>query len=242
MSISSVFAEDVANVPSEIGTADEEALSVSEDESVSATQDESDLTLSSTSEDTLEASDEVPQDAPSIDADEEIPDYTEGTLKIEVLDHNYKVGDKVKIRFTVSNLGPYDAENVKVGFGILDEFENPDFSLKFIDDGKYAVTQYDTGYYLDFGFLGKNSSKSVVLTFLATESGEKSIEGGLEGDYFITDEYDADDFSVTKDPNSNSNSKSVKKATGAATNIAAGNPIAVLLLSLFCIVPYCLRR
>ena len=61
----------------------------------------------------------------------------------------------------------------------------------------------------------------------------------MEGDYFITDEYDDDTFTVTK--NSNSNSKSVKKAAGVAT-IPAGNPIALLLLSVLCIVPYCLRR
>lgn len=239
MSISCVFAEDVTNVPNELSAADDGAISASDEESLSASQDESALAASSDSEDTLEATGEVPPDEPSIDADKEIPDYTEGTVKIEVLNHNYKVGDKVKIRFTVSNLGPYDADDVKVGFGFLDEYENPLFSLKLVDDGKYDVKRYDTGYYLDFGFLGKNTSKSVVLTFIATETGKITVHGGLEGDYFITDEYDDDTFTVTK--NSNSNSKSVKKAAGVAT-IPAGNPIALLLLSLLCIVPYGLRK
>lgn len=234
ISISCAFAEDSDNAQTEIGIADDDALSESEVESVSAPQDKNDL----------DASDEEAPDAPSVDADEEIPDYTEGTLKIEVLNHNYKVGDKVKVRITVTNLGPYDAENVKVGFGFSDKYENPDGSLKLIDDGKYAVSKYDTGYYLDFGFLGKNSSKSVVLTFKATETGKKTVQAGLSGDYFITDEYDNDTFTVTKKSISKSNSKTntTKKEGDISTNVPAGNPIALLLLSLFCVVPYCFRR
>ena len=232
MSVSCVFAEDVANAPSDMGTTDDDALSLSEDGNA--------LDESSDSEDALKESEDADSDAPSTDASKENPNKTDATVKIEVLNHNYKVGDKVKVRITVTNLGPYDAENVKVGFGFLDELENPDFSLKLIDDGKYAVRKYDTGYYLDFGFLGKNSSKSVVLTFLATESGKKTIQGGLEGDYFTTDEYDNDTFTVTK--NSNSNSNTAKKEGDVATNVPAGNPIALLLLSLFCMVPYCLKR
>ena len=240
MSVSCVFAEDSADVSNELSAADNEAISASDDESLSASQDESALAASSDSEDTLEASDEVASDAPSSDADKKISDYTKGAVKIEVLNHNYKVGDKVKVRFTVSNLGPYDAEDVKVGFGFLDEYENPDFSLKFMDDGKYDVSRYDTGYYLNFGFLGKGATKSVVLTFLATEPGEKTVQGGLEGDHFSNDVYDNDTFTVTESSNSNSNS--VKKAAGVATSIPAGNPIALLLLSVLSIVPYCLRR
>lgn len=224
VSISVVVAEDVAD-------ADELAID-NADETIAVSED-SDEPLAAEENTEIQDVEEPPTTTVGDESN-----LTSIAINVEVLDKNIKVGDKVKVKVTVINWGDYPANDVVAGFSFVDLQENLDSSFKFIDDGRYAVSQADGGYEVDFGFLGAGDTKSVVLTFLATEEGTKYIVALVTSDNSIQEPDSQFNTTITVSANSTSNAK----ASTSKTLHATGNPLALLALSLFCIVPYYRRK
>ena len=223
-SISAVVAEDAADAEPLAADNDVDSIAVNEDDNAPATAD---------GEGTQDA-----QDTDVTAADSDSSDLTSLAINVEVLDKNPKAGDKVRIKITVTNWGNKPANDVQAGFGITDLQGNPDSTFKLVDDGGYAVSAYDGGYVIDYGFLGAGDSKSVVITFLATEPGTKLIAALVTSDNSIQepDSQFVGNITVGEAP--------VKEAKASSSkNLpATGNPLALLALSLFCIVPYFRRK
>lgn len=179
------------------------------------------------------------EDAVGASPDDEDSDLTSLAITAEVLDKNPKAGDNVRVRVTVTNWGDNPADNVLAGFGFLDMEGNPDVSFRLVDDGGYDVSEADGGYEIDFGFLGAGESQDVILTFLATEAGTKQIVAIVTSDNSILEPDSMFNTTVTVGENPQSKAKA---ASSAKSLPATGNPLALLALSLFCLVPYCRRK
>lgn len=172
-------------------------------------------------------------------------DYEETSLsvKVEVLDKDIKVGDKFRVKISVKNIGENHAEDVVAGFSFTDLQENMDNSFKLVDDGGYAVSPFDGGYIVEFGFLGAGDYEDVILTFLATEAGEKHIFASVSADNSVDvpSSFDNTTITVSADSENNIDNNNVKSAASKALP-ATGNPLALLAIALVCIVPYCRKR
>lgn len=236
-----IFMASVSSVVAEDSAVADDSISVSEgvDESpvVSESSDDSPVAADSNAGDDTETSATGDSDTAD-DADSE--NLTSISIKVDVLDKNPKVGDKVKVKITVENSGKYAANDVVAGFSFTDLYGNIDGSFKLIDDGGNAVSQADGGYEVEFGFLGSGDTKYVILTFLATEAGTKNIVTLVTSDNSIQEPDSQYNTSITVSE-SPSAEKNVAKASASKSLPAAGNPIALLALASLCLIP-CLRR
>lgn len=235
-SVSSVVAEDVADASEELAIDNvDETIAVSEDVEPLAAEEETQDT--STDGDTEPTEPTEPTETTEITS----TDYSNMTsvgVIVKVLDKNVKVGDKVRVKITVKNFGDKPAENVRTEFSFSDLQGNPDFSFKLLNAKEFDIEEFDGGYVLDFGFLGAGETEDVILTFLATEAGDKAISIYVHSDNTI-DEPDSwcnDTFTVS------AGSVAKDKAAASKTLHATGNPLALLAIALFCIVPYYRRR
>ena len=174
--------------------------------------------------------------------DEDDEELTSLAIHVDVLDKNPKVGDEVRVKITVTNWGDNSADNVQAGFSFVDLGENPDSSFKLVDDGGYAVTPYDGGYVVDFGFMAAGETEEVILVFLATQRGTKKIVASVTSDDSIMEPDSYYDTNITVSGDSSSADNSKAKSSASKTLPATGNPLALLALALFCIVPYYRRR
>ena len=227
-SISVVVAEDVADAEPLAADNAVDSIAVSEEDNAPVAAAEDEETQSA-------------QDADVATADGGSSNLTSLAVKVDVLDKNPKAGDEVRFKITVSNLGDYPANNVMVGFAITDLQGNPDSSFELVDDGGYAVEPYDGGYVADFGFLGAGDTQSIVVTFLATEPGTKLFAAIVTSDDSIQ-EPDSEFAGNITIGETSANNANKAKAASAETLPATGNPLALLALSLFCIVPYYRRK
>lgn len=168
-------------------------------------------------------------------------DTTSLSVKVEVLDKNIKVGDQFRVKISVKNIGKNHAEDVIAGFAFTDLKENMDSSFKLVDDGGYAVSPFDGGYLIEFGFLGAGDYENVILTFLATEAGEKHIFASVAADNSVDVPSSFDNTTITVSADSEDNANNDKAAASKALP-ATGNPLALLAIALVCIVPYCRRK
>lgn len=224
-SISAVVAEDAANAEPLNADNDIEPIAVSEEDNNPVAVDEGKET-------------EPPQDVEVTTSGSDSSNLTSIAINVDVLDKNIKAGDKVRIKITVTNWGNKPANDVQAGFGITDHQGNPDSTFKLVDDGGYAVIPYDGGYVIDYGFLGAGDSKSVIITFLATEPGTKLITAIVTSDNSIQEPDSQFEGNITV----GEASANKAKASSAKTLHETGNPLALLALSLFCIVPYYRRK
>jgi hypothetical protein len=218
-SVGSVVAQDVGDAADELAVDNtDETIAVDEDETLAADDD----------------------DAPAADATGEDGDDTQLTsvgIRVDILDKNIKVGDKVRVKITVVNFGDYPANNVKAGFSFTDLMENPDNSFKLLNGDEYALTEADGGYEIDFGFLGAGDTKEVILLFLATEAGTKKIFSLVTSDDSIMEPDSYFDTTITVGESAANN-----KVSAAKTLPEAGNPLALLAIALFCLVPLYRRK
>lgn len=220
-----VVAQDSADADElEIADADESiALSEETDEPLAAEQDAEVLAASE-----QDSSSEDSKDSTSLD------------IKVEVLDKNPKVGDEIRVKITVKNTGKNPANDVLAGFSFTDLYENPDFSFKLVDDGGYDVSSAEGGYEVNFGFLDAGDTKEVIFTFLATEAGTKKIFSNVVSDNSELEPESEDSVTFTVSEKSSESTKA--KASTSKTLHATGNPLALLALALFCLVPYYRRK
>ncbi len=231
VSIGVVVAEDTADVSEELAVDD-----VDEDVEVDENAD-----------DAAVADDEAPTTgaAPDVgatgDADENAEDLTSLAINVEILDKNIKAGDEFRVKITVENFGENPAENVVAGFSFTDLADNPDSSVQLVDDGGYAVTAADGGFFVDYGFLDAGDYEEVILTFLASQSGEKMIYAAVTADNVIMEptNYFETTFTVGENSNAAGNTKAgnADKVSSAKT-ASTGNPLALLGLALCGLVPY----
>ena len=235
VSIGAVVAEDTADVSEELAIDNtDETIAVAEDADEPLTADEETQPLQA-AEDTETVGD-------TDDADEDADDMTDVSIKVEVLDKDIKAGDEFKVKVTVTNNGNYPAEDVEAGFSFLDMLGDPDTSFKLVDDNGYDAEPYDEGFIVEFGFLDVGDSEYVILTFLATESGEKMIVAGVSADnanYTYPGSYSNTTFTVGESSNPSTDNKEKVSSAKTATT---GNPLALLGLAFCCLVPYCRRR
>lgn len=147
------------------------------------------------------------------------------------------MGDKVRVKLILTNLGTNDAKNVVAQFSLTDIYENLDASFKLIDSD-HNVDEVNGGYVIKLDSLAGKGSEEIILTFLATASGSKRVDASVFSDNSMEVHYANDTFTVSESSNSNSNAQSSASKTMHAT----GNPLALLALSLFCIVPYYRRK
>ena len=187
------------------------------------------------SDDTLEvapADDELA--ASSDDSEDDTLSKTEATVEVKVLDKNPKVGDKVRVQFTVKNTGVNTAPKLTVGMSFSDIFGNPDPSVKIYDFGTYDYKEADGGFVVDFGEFAAGESRTVTFIFKVTESGEKVVNANVDGPNVSNSEdssaFANDTFTVSENPaaDSSNNEQNLNSAKTAAT----GNPIVVLLVAL----------
>lgn len=217
VSISAVVAEDTAEAADNLAIENvDETIAVSDDANSQVTQDE---------------------EAAVTDGSDY--DKTSLSVKVEVLDKDIKVGDQFRVKISVKNIGENHAENVVAGFAFADLEENMDDSFKLVDDDGYAVSPFMGGYVIEIGFLGAGDYEDVILTFLATEPGEKLIFASVSADNAedVPSSFDNTTITVSEDANSNNN-----KAAASKTLPATGNPLALLAMALICIVPYSRRK
>lgn len=180
-------------------------------------------------------------DALLADAEDESgdsPGQTSCSVKIEVLDKNIKVGDEFRVKITATNLGPNDAYDAQVGVSFADLQGNIDGSFILIDDGEYDITEADGGYVIGFGDIINGESTSIILTFLATESGEKIIVADIGGDNIEENDLVFANATISVADNGNNYNSTDKHKSAAKTMPATGNPLALLALAVFAIVPY----
>lgn len=223
-SIGAVVAEDVADADKLAADNSEETISVSKESNEPLAAEENTETLAAGNNDeTLNAA-----------AGDE---GTDVDIKVVVLDKNPKVGDKVRVKLILTNLGSNDAKNVKAQFSFTDIYENLDASFKLIDSD-HDVDEVDGGYIVTLDSLAGEGTEEILLTFLATASGEKRVFADVFADNAMEVHYANDTFTVSESSSSNGNAQS----RAAKTMHATGNPLALLALSLFCIVPYYRRN
>ena len=223
-SVGSAVAEDVAS----------EEISVFQDVEKIAV-DEQTAPVEQTEDETLLADAE--------DESGDSPGQTSCSVKIEVLDKNIKVGDEFRVKITATNLGPNDAYDAQVGVSFADLQGNIDGSFKLIDDGTYDITEADGGYVIGFGDIMNGESSDVILTFLATESGKKIIVAAVGGDNIERNDLVFANTTISvADSGNNDNSADNKQKSAAKTMPAAGNPLALLALAVFTIVPFYRRN
>lgn len=239
-SVSAVVAEDT-------GDADELAID-DVDESVAVSNvadeplavDESEETLAAgENDDTLAAGEE------NSTAGDDAPTLASVGVNVEVLDKNIKVGDKFKVKVTVVNSGEITAKNVIVGLGYSDLLENPDATFKLLDAGIYDAQDAETGWEIYLDDMEPGVTHEIILTFLATESGTKYFGAAVNADNSNPEPDSQSNTTVTIGENQNSASSSANnksKAVASKTLHATGNPLALLALALFGIVPYYRRN
>ena len=224
VSISAVVAEDVADVDELAVDNTDEAIAISEnsDETLaaeenteiqSATEDDESLTAATTS------------------------DGTDVDIKVTVLDKNPKVGDKFRVKITLTNLGSNDAKNVEAQFSFTDIYENLDATFKLVNSN-HNVNEVDGGYIITLDSLAGGSTEEIILTFIATTSGDKRVDASVFSDNSMEVHYANDTFTVSESSNGDKNAQ----ASVFKTLPATGNPLALLALSLFGIVPYYRRK
>ena len=237
MSISCVVAEDTSAIPEDLSAADsEDVIAATADDDALAASESADETLGATQDDATAAENSNSDPTEGIDT-------TFCSIKIDVLDKNYKVGDKVKVKITVTNTGIIPAEDVLVGLSFSDLQGNPDTSFKLIDDGKYAISNVEGGYEIEFGHLEPNDSQTIILTFLATQPGQKIIYASVTGDNVDSskeafDSYANATITVVADEGA---AGGVEQSSSKM--LATGNPLAILALALLTLAaPYCRRR
>lgn len=224
LSVSSVVAEDVADVDELAMDNTNETIAVSEGSSEALAAEENTQTLAAGEDDQTQTSATT-------------SDGTDVDIKVVALDKNPKVGDKVRVKVILTNLGSNDAKNVEAQFSFTDIYKNLDASFKLIDS-THKVDEVDGGYVIKLDSLAGASTVEIILTFLATTSGTKTIDASVFSDNSMEVHYANDTFTVSKSSNSNNNAK----ASTSKTMHATGNPLALLALSLFCIVPYYRRK
>lgn len=224
LSVSSVVAEDVANADElAIDNADE-TIAVSENNDEPLAAEENTETLAA-SEDDQTLSSATTSDGTDVD------------IKVIALDKNPKVGDKVRIKIILTNLGSNDAKNVEAQFSFSDIYENVDATFKLVDS-THKVDEIDGGYVIKLDSLAGASTEEIIITFIATTSGTKHVDASVFSDNSMEVHYANDTFTVSESSNSNKNAQSSVSKTMHAT----GNPLALLALSLFGIVPYYRRK
>ena len=215
VSISAVVAQDTADVSDNLTLEnDDEAIAVSEDTEPLAAQSDEETATSDVSY-----------------------DNTTLSVKVEVLDKNVKVGDTFRVKVTVRNTGENHAENVIAAVAFADLNEKQDKSFKLVDDDDYNVQSEDGLFLIPIGFLGSGDYEEVILTFLATEPGEKIVAAAVLADNmdFSPDMVDNTTITVSEDSSNHA-------AAASKTLPATGNPLALLAIALICIVPYCRRK
>ncbi|WP_407377615.1 hypothetical protein [Methanobrevibacter sp.] len=220
-SISAVVAEDVADVSEEMSVSQEETNVVDENDDA--------LAASSSEEDIAEPEEEYADSSGK----------TSVSVKVEVLDKNVKVGDTFKVKLTVTNQGLNPTEDLVVAFSFADVQQNLDTSFKLVDDGTVDVTEGDGGYIVDFGYLGAGETQDVILTFLATTSGDKYIFASASGSNVEENglNYANTTFTVSEAGDVKEDVANVSKSMPAA-----GNPLALLALAILGILPYYRRK
>ena len=253
-SVGTVVAED-AGISDELATDDvDEAIALSEDvdeplaaagaeESLAAADNEE--TLAAGAEESLAAADNEETLAAGDESSSSGDEQTLASLgiRVEVLDKNVKVGDKFRVKVTIVNSGKVPAESVAAGLSFTDLSENPDATFKLVDNGGHAVQDAETGWVINLDYLAAGATEEVILTFLATESGTKNIVADVNADNSISEPDSETNTTITVGENSNSADNSAKvKVSAAKAMHATGNPLALLALSLFCIVPYYRRN
>lgn len=224
VSISAVVAQDVGDV-------DELAID-NTDETIAVSEDSEETLAAEENTDTLAAS----EDDESLTA-ADTSDGTDVDIKVTVLDKNPKVGDKFRVKITLTNLGSNDAKNVEAQFSFEDIYENVDSSFKLVDSD-HDVDEVDGGYVITLPSLAGGSTEEIILTFIATTSGDKNVAASVSSDNSMEVHYANDTFTVSESSSGNKNAQSSASKTLPAT----GNPLALLALSLFCIVPYYRRK
>ncbi len=222
-SIGAVVAEDVADADKLATDNTEETISVSEQNDETLAAEENTETLAAENDETLHAA-----------AGDE---GTDVDIKVEVLDKNPKVGDTVRVKLILTNLGSIDAKNVKAQFSFTDLNEDLDATFKLIDSD-HDVEEAGGGYVVTLDSLAGGSTEEILLTFLATASGEKRVVADVFADNAMEVHYANDTFTVSESSSSNGNAQS----RAAKTMHATGNPLALLALSLLFIVPYYRRN
>ena len=164
-------------------------------------------------------------------------------IRVEVLDKNIKVGDKFRVKVTIVNGGKIPAESVAAGFSFTDLLENPDATFKLVDNGAHAVEEAETGWVINMDYLEAGATEEIILTFLATESGTKYIVADVNADNSIPEHDSETNTTITVGENSNSAGDAAKvKASAAKEMYATGNPLALLALSLICVIPFYRRN
>ena len=237
VSVGTVVAEDTADVSDELAVDNvDQAIEVTED---------ADETLGADEEaETLQANqDEEPLDP----ADDFGDDMTSIGIRVDVLDKNIKAGDNFRVKITVENWGENPAENVVAGFSFVDALENLDSSVKLVSSNGYALTSIDGGFFVEFGFIGAGDTKEAIITFMSTENGQKMIVAAatadnviMEPDNYCNTTFTVGDSSVSSSSSVSNNNDNKNKVSSAKT-AATGNPLALLGLALFGLVPYCRR-
>lgn len=223
VSISAVVAEDVADTDKLAVDNTDETIAVSEDSEETLGAEENTDTLAAGEDDeSLTAADS---------------DGTDVDIKVTVLDKNPKVGDKFRVKITLTNLGSNDAKNVEAQFSFEDIYENVDSSFKLVDSD-HDVDEVDGGYVITLPSLAGGSTEEIILTFIATTSGDKNVAASVSSDNSMEVHYANDTFTVSESSSGSKNAQSSASKTLPAT----GNPLALLALSLFCIVPYYRRK
>ncbi|WP_405268186.1 hypothetical protein [Methanobrevibacter sp.] len=226
VSIGAVVAEDAADVSEELAIDNG-------DEDIAVTEDPDDVLAVDEEEQPLQ----VGEDAETAGAAADAEDLTDISIKVDVLDKNIKAGDEFRVKVTVTNDGNNPAENVVAGFAFIDLLEDPDPSFQLVDDNGYAVYPYDGGFIVEFGFLDVGESQDVILTFLATESGEKMIVAGVGADNSDIN-YPGSYYNTTITVGESSNPSNNKDKVSSAKTASTGNPLALLGLALCGLVPY----
>ena len=214
VSISAVVAQDTADIS--------ENLAVENvDDAIAVSEDAEPLTVES--------------DEETVTADGVDSDTTTLSVEVEVLDKNVKVGDTFRVKVTVRNTGENHAENVVAGVAFGDLNEKLDTSFKLVDDDGYEVYTENGVYVIPLGFLGSGDYEEIVLTFMATEPGEKIVAATVLAE-------NSEEISVANTTITVSADSSNHAAAASKTLPATGNPLALLALALICIVPYCRRK
>lgn len=220
-SVGSVVAQDVADTAGELAVNDI-------GETIAVADENAETPLAAENEQASETDDVYDDEMTSI------------AIRVDVLDKNIKVGDKVRVKVSVVNWGKYPTDNVIAGFSFTDLRDNPDSSFKLLDGQDLALTEADGGYEIDFGFLDAGDTKEVILTFLATEAGTKRIYALVDSDNSIMEPDNYFDTTVTVSENAADNN--MNKVSAAKTLPEAGNPLALLAIALCCIVPLYRRK
>ena len=205
----------------------EKTLAISEDDDETLAVPESEETLVASSSDSTSDSDS--SKSPKL------------TVDIEVLDKNIKVGDKFRVKVTIKNVRNARANSVVSGVGVTDLLENPDATIKLLDAGLYNVQDTETGWEIYIDYIDPGVTHEVLLTFEATESGKKIMGADVVSDESEGHQDDTDNTIISIGESSDSDDVKINAHAGKTMH-ATGNPLALLALSLFCIIPYYRRK